>query len=52
MGSNVLFPRELNSLEGLYYRLLGVCNCTKKLTETADMEDNKLEIPEVMNTGK
>lgn len=52
MGLNVLFPRELNSLEGLYYRLLRVCSCTKKLTETADMEDKKPEISEVMNTGK
>jgi len=52
LGLNVLFARELNRLEGLYYRLLRVCNCTKNLTEIAYMEDKKLEISEVTNTGK
>lgn len=52
MGLKVLFPRELNSLEGLYYTVSGVGNCIKKVAETADMEYEKLKISEVMKTSK
>lgn len=52
MGLNVLFPRELNSLEGLYYTVLGVSNCIKKVAETADIEYEKLKILQVMKTSK
>lgn len=49
---NVLFPREFNSVEGLHYRLLAVCNCTKKVAEVADRKGKKPKTSEVTKVNK
>lgn len=43
MSSNVLFPRELNSLEGNFYGLVQSCNSTINVMKTADLEDKRLQ---------